>query len=324
MIGLFVFLLGSGLEALALSSDGKWLAVAGRNRAVYVLDSATLEVRQRHGVGAAVRNLAFTPDAAQIVVEDNRATLRRLERGSGKQLATLEDARGLTVHPSGKLALVYGETVRLIQLADFRIVATMETSERPAALAFDANGKQIFVLEQGQFTEDEKRLPAAEIPEKLHGLEREEFRQRHDGRVCLLRSYDLEGKEQRRRRLWYTSDTDSTTLIPRGEEMLILNRSNIVARLDATGAITLYRLDVPVVHARAASPDGSRVALGLRGRVRLLSDKVQELSLEELPDEAEFVTRLLVRPEGGLYGVTSAYRAFEISRLGKVRVVPVF
>ena len=319
-----LLLLASGLDALALSGDGKLLAVGGRNRAVYLLDADTLAVRHRLGVRAPVRNLAWTADAAAVVVEDDRTTLRRFERATGKWLATLDDARGLTLHPAGQLALVHGATVRLIQLADFRTLATLETNERPAAMAFDASGKEIFLLEQGQFTEDEKRLPAAEIPEKLRGLEREEFRQRHDGRIALLRSYDLEGKELRRRRLWYTSDTDSTTLIPRDKEMLILNRSNTVARVDAKGEITLYRLDVPVLHARAANPQGNRVALGLRGAVRLLTDKVQDVSLGEADDQAEFVTRLLVRPDGQVFGVTSAYRVFGISPQGKVRIVPVF
>jgi DNA-binding beta-propeller fold protein YncE len=324
MVAVLVLLASSGLEALALSGDGKLLAVAGRNRAVYVLDAATLEVRQRLGVRTPVRNLAFTADGAALVVEDDRDTLRRFDRATGKPLATLEDARGLTVHPEGKLALVRGANLRSIQLADFRTMAILETTERPAALAFDASGKQIFVLEQSQFTEDEKRVAAADVPEKLRGLEREEFRQRNDGRTCLLRVYDLDGKELRRRRLWYTSDTDSTTLIPRGDEVLILNRGNTVARIDALGTITLSRLEVPVLHARASSPDGKRIALGLRGSVRLWTDKTVDHPFGEPPDEAEFVTRLLVRPDGTIYGVTSAYRVVHIDKAGKVRTMPVF
>ncbi|MFQ3649396.1 MAG: hypothetical protein SNJ75_03615 [Gemmataceae bacterium] len=324
MLTVVLLLFSSGLDALALSSDGRLLAVGGRNRAVYVLNADNLDLKQRLGVRAPVRNLAFTLDASAVVVEDDRATLRRFDRATGKPLASLEDARGLTLHPAGKLALVHGSTLRLIQLADFRTLATLETSERPAAMAFDATGKQIFVLEQGQFSEDEKRVPAAELPEKLRGLQREEFRQRHDGRIALLRSYDLEGKELRRRRLWYTSDTDSTTLIPRGEEMLILNRSNIVARVDAKGEITLYRLEVPVLHARAANPDGSRLALGLRGAVRLLTDKVRDISLGEDDAETEFVTRIVVQPTGAVFGVTSAYRVFRLSPEGKLLIVPVF
>jgi hypothetical protein len=142
--------------------------------------------------------------------------------------------------------------------------------------------------------------------------------------MSLLRVYDLDGKELRRRRLWYTSDSDSTTLIPRGDEMLILNRSNTVARLNALGEITLSRLDVPVLHARAASLDGKRIALGLRGGVRVWTDKTQDQPFDEPPGEAEFVTRLLVRPDGTIYGVTSAYRVVHIDPTGKVRTVPVF
>ena len=43
-----------GLAGLAVSPDGKTIVTGGQNRVIYVLDAATLEVKQRVWAGARV------------------------------------------------------------------------------------------------------------------------------------------------------------------------------------------------------------------------------------------------------------------------------
>ncbi|MGL4551781.1 MAG: hypothetical protein ACRC33_11390, partial [Gemmataceae bacterium] len=119
------------LDAVALSPDGKSLAVGGGSRAAYVLDADTLEVRRRVATGTRVVNLALAPDGA-VVVEDDTETLRRLDP-SGKTLARLDDAGRLTVGPAGDLAVVRGRLTRLIGLNDLEPRLTFELNDRPAA-----------------------------------------------------------------------------------------------------------------------------------------------------------------------------------------------
>src|SRR5262249_30401039 len=87
---------GSGLEALAVSRDGKQLAVGGQNRVVYVLSADTLTVRKRIPMRTRIGALAFTPDGKGLIVEDETNTVRLLD-GSGKETAKLTDVSGLTL-----------------------------------------------------------------------------------------------------------------------------------------------------------------------------------------------------------------------------------
>jgi hypothetical protein len=311
----------AGLDAVAVSPDGKSLAVGGDNRAAYVLDAATLEVRHRVATGARITNLALAPDGA-LVVEDETNTLRRLDL-AGKELARLADAGRLVVSPAGDVALVRGRLTHLIGLSELEVRTTFEVNEWPAAYAFTADGKRLVVLEQSQLSDAEPLVSASAFPSKLSGLGREEYRQRHDGRISLLRIFAPDGKETDQRRLWYSSDSDSTTLRLRGGEVHVLNRMNVCARISDT--VTLFQTPLRLNHAIATSADGKVLVLGGRAGGVYDAGKPVEFALDELPGKAEFVTRLAVRPDGSAYGVTSAYRVFRLSAAGKVeKVVPVY
>src|SRR5262245_36220436 len=73
-----------GLEAIAVSPDGKRLAAGGQNRVVYLLDADTLEVQKRIWLGARVGRLAFTTDGKRLLVEDDADTLHLLDSTTGK------------------------------------------------------------------------------------------------------------------------------------------------------------------------------------------------------------------------------------------------
>src|SRR5204862_2520494 len=76
-----------GLEAVAVSPDGKLVACGGQNRVAYLLDAASLEVKRRAWVGARVGGLAFSRDGSRLAVEDETDRLQLLEAASGKVLA---------------------------------------------------------------------------------------------------------------------------------------------------------------------------------------------------------------------------------------------
>lgn len=309
-----LILLLFGLDAIAVSPDGKFLAVGGDNRVVYVLDTATLEVNNRLPAGARVTGLAFAADGT-LVVEDETQVLRRLDL-TGKVLARVEDAERLVAAPAGDVALVRGRMTRLIGLTEFETRTVFNLGEWPAAYAFTADGRGVVILEQGRLAEEEKRVPLDEYPAMLRGLAREEFRQRNDGRVGLLRTFGLDGKEAKQVRLWYTSDSSGTTLRLRGGGVDVLNRMNVCARV--TDDATLFETPLRINHAIGTSPDGKVLVLGGRAGGVYDAGKPVPFELDEVPGRAEFVTRLAVRPDGTAYGVTSAYRVFRVGREGKV------
>src|SRR5215207_9445246 len=75
-----------GLEAVAVSPDGKRLAVGGQNRVVYLLDADTLAVQRRVWLGARVGRLSFSGDGKRLLAEDEADNLHLLDAASGKSL----------------------------------------------------------------------------------------------------------------------------------------------------------------------------------------------------------------------------------------------
>src|SRR5436305_710343 len=73
-----------GLEAVAVSPDGKVVAVGGQNRVVYLLDAKTLAVTKRLWIGARIGRMTFSRTGARLIVEDETDRLRLLEVPSGK------------------------------------------------------------------------------------------------------------------------------------------------------------------------------------------------------------------------------------------------
>ncbi|MFO0927993.1 MAG: hypothetical protein U0736_13285 [Gemmataceae bacterium] len=175
-----------GFEALAVSADGKTVAVGGQNRVVYLVNAATGQVTRRIYLGARVANLAFNGDGTRLVVEDETSTLHLIELASGKTLQKREQVSGLTLL-SGDRVLVRDEKVlagnRLLilsldRLAQERILAV---EDPPAAWTVDPAGKRLTVLGRGTPTADERRVPLTDTPANLKGLDRVAFRLKNDG-----------------------------------------------------------------------------------------------------------------------------------------------
>ena len=80
-----------GLDAVAVSADGKWIAVGGQNRVVYLLDADTLEVKKRIHLGARIGGLAFSRDGTRLVIEDETDTLHLMDTATAKVVAKLPE-----------------------------------------------------------------------------------------------------------------------------------------------------------------------------------------------------------------------------------------
>ena len=318
----------SGLEAVAVSADGKWIATGGQNRVVYLLAADTLEVKKRIYLGVRIGGLAFSRDGTRLVIEDETDTLHLMDTSTGKVLAKLANMNGMLADAVGDQLLVRDlsepEKPRLRRLSTAKLEdrGRIDLEGRAAAFTLDATGKRIVVLGASQ-PGDEKRVPVKEVPRELTGLARWTFRLKYDGLVSQFYTIDLAtGKIGERTKLWYTSDSENTIVVPAGKTTYVLNRVNICAKIVGE-KIDLFATPDRVNYALGISPDGKTLLTGGMGTGThgpVEGNRVR-FEVETLPGPAEMFTRFAVRNDGSAVGVTSAFRIVRISHDGKVEKV---
>jgi hypothetical protein len=317
-----------GLDAVAVSSDGKWIATAGQNRVVYLLDADTLEVKKRVYLGVRVGGLAFSRDGTRLVIEDETDTLHLMDTSTAKVSVKLANMNGMLADPLGDQLIVRDlsepEKQRLRRLSTLKLedLGVIDLDDRASAYRLDATGKRLIILGASR-PGDEKRVPANEVPRELTGLARWTFRLKYDGLVSQLTTVDLAtGKPLERATMWYTSDSENTLVVPAGKTTYILNRVNICAKV-VGDKIDLFETPDRINYALGISPDNKTlltggIGTGTHGPVE---GKRTRFDVETLPGQAEMFTRFAVRADGSAVGVTSAFRVVRISREGKVEKV---
>jgi hypothetical protein len=321
-----------GLEAVAVSPDSKTIAVGGQNRVIYLVDAADLTVKKRLWIGSRIGSMTFNRAGARLIVEDESDRLRLLDPATGKEIAKVEGVSGMVVSRRAGLVAVRDllkvdkPSLRLLSLDDLAEKGRIAVVTRPAAYHFTDSGKRLVVLSKG-LSGEEKRIRPAEIPVSLAGLAREAFRQRHDGYHSYLTTFDVaDGKVLAQQKLWYTSDSDSTVVVPAGKETFLFNRVNFCARI-AGGKITLFSTSLRFNQAIGVSEDGKHLQLGgmAEGTSGPVEGRRVSFEIAPLPGQAELFTRFGVLEDGSAYGVTTGYRLVKIGRNGRVeKVVAVY
>jgi WD40 repeat protein len=323
-----------GLEAVAVSPDGKLLATGGQNRVLYLLDATTLTVKQRIWLGARIGSVAFNRAGSRLLVAGDDDTLYWLDSRTGKTLHTVAStAAGATSREADLVAvrdlLHYpGTLVRFLSLTDGKEKGRVLLKEAVSALAFNRTGKQLVILTASQ-PGDEKKVALADAPRTLQGLARREFQLRHDGQVSFLLTFAIPtGKLVRDRKLWYTSDSGSTRLVLAGNVAYVFNFANICARISGKGEITLFETPNTFNHGLGASEDGKILVSGGMGAGHhgpIEGSKTVPFEVPRLSGRNEAFAHFAVQADGSAYGVTSAFRLVKLSREGKVeKVVPVY
>jgi DNA-binding beta-propeller fold protein YncE len=323
-----------GFDAVAVSPDGKTVAVGGQNRVAYVLEASTLTVKRRIWVGARIVGLAFNRDGKRLLVADEDDRLRWYDPATGKAVGKPVRGASPAVSVAADLVAVVDPTAypgaRLLwlSLGDGSEKGRVELRERVSAFSFDGTGKRLVVLTASR-PGDERKVRVADIPREMTGLAREEFRLKHDGQVASLLTLEVpRGKLLRQRTLWYTSDSDSTLLTVVGDVTWVLNFDNTCARIAADGTTKLFRTDLVFNQALGASADGKvLVAGGLReGTVGPPEGgKRVKFEIGRLSGAGEYFAAFAVQKDGRIHGVTSACRVVRVSKEGKVeKAVPVY
>jgi eukaryotic-like serine/threonine-protein kinase len=212
--------LSGGTHSLALSPDGRWLAVGGRP---WQLFETALRQRQFTGTNSDdVVGLVFSPDSQQLALAEG-PEIQVWEMASSRQLLSTIDKSadqiynanymGLAFSPDGH-ALAYGQKDQTIRLTNFitRSVLVMRPTGVSSSLVFSRDGR--LLISGGQGGLDVWDVATGTLVEHLSG--------HHDEVKCVTVSPDglllASASVDQTVRLWDTASWKELRTL-RGHEM---------------------------------------------------------------------------------------------------------
>jgi WD40 repeat protein len=307
--------------AVAVSPDGKIIASAGDNRVLYVLDAAKMEVTNRVWLGTCIVDLAFNKDGNTLVAEDTDGTLHLVDAKAWKPIKQESKAGLLSTARNADLAAglnpdYNGYTIRFFSMTDLSTKGkvTFAKGEKVAALGLDPEGARLAVWMEPVNDESEAKNPNP--PKDLKGLALEEFRLKNDGktsRVLLFKVAD--GSKISEQKIFYSASSSSWKVLFQGDNILLVNYSNLNAQINPKGEVTLFQLDNSYNYGIGASADQKLLLTG--GLADGTYTKVADLSKtkfqpDRLPGWPEYFKGFTVTGDGTAYGSTSGYRIIKI------------
>lgn len=265
----------TAVRALAVSADGRWIAIAGTRPAdrVRIRDAATGQERKRIDHGGIVRSLAFSPDGRWLATGGEDGAIRIWDPSAGRE------ERELLGHPGSLRAVAFSPDGRQLASVDDRI---------PEIWIWDVSGGKVVRKLQGPragsygvaYLPDGERLVSAD----------------GDGRVRVWRLAD--GTSEARQKM-HLGRVTAVAVSPDGRRIAAGGEDRSVEIWDVTGK--LWRLPgrhEGAVSAVAFSPRGGFVASADRegnvyvweeagkpiGRIRTREGEIRGLAF--LPDGA--------------------------------------
>ena len=149
-----------GLGAVAASPDGKTVVCGGENRALYVLDAATREVKQRLWAQARVGGMGFSKDGAHFTFEDDDEVLHVYDTATWKETAKVADAAECAWAPAADLAVgisYKNKGIVFVSLSDGSEKGRAAIDGKILAIGIDASGGKVAVLMEAAVDAEEKR-----------------------------------------------------------------------------------------------------------------------------------------------------------------------
>ncbi len=323
------------LGAIAVSPDGKTVIAAGDNRVLYVLDAKDLKVKNSLWIGINPLEIHYSNNGRTIVIHDTKNNLVFYDTKSWKPIGEVGDANSIAVAEKADIIVAAGRAkgrdekaetaVYGYSLATGKQVVSAKVASAVHAIGVLADASRIFALSKPIKTDKEKK---EKPPANLKGIDKETFKQMHDGKVAQFVTLDKTGKELGRYTTWYSSSS-AVMLAAEGKSIFSINYSNINAELDRTGKKTkLYKSVNGYNYGMGYSATSHMVASGglAVGSVMNLKDgSATKFKIDRIGGWPEYFKGFSIAKDGTAYGGTTAYRLVKIAPDGTVKLVkPVF
>ena len=308
--------------AVALSPNGQLMVAAGDNRVLYVINPAKMEVAQRIWLGTCIVDLEFSKDGTRLVAEDTDGTLHLIDAKDWKTLKKEAKAGKMSAARQADLAAglnpeYKGQSIQFLSMTDLGVKGkvTFAPGEKVAGLGLDLEGARLAVLLEP--VNDDSEPKGGKTPAELKGLAAEEFRLKNDGRTSRLLVFKVpDGSKVSEHKLYYSPSPVGTEILFQRDNVLVVNYSNLNARIDPKGEVTLFQLDNTFNYGIGFSADQKILLTG--GLADGTYTKVGELAKtrfqpDRLPGWPEYFKSFALAADGTAYGATSAYRVIKIN-----------
>ena len=310
---------------VALSPDGKVMVAAGDNRTLYILDPGKMEVTQRVWLGVCIVGLQFNKDGNVLLAEDTDGTLHLIDVKTWQEKKNLPKAASLSA--AGKVDLAAGlnadyngNIIRFLSMTDLseKGQVKFDKGQKVAALGLDAEGKRLAVLFES--VNDDSEPKGTKPPTALKGLEADEFKLKNDGKTSKLMVFKVPGGDKiSENKLYYSPSVTGARILFQGENVMVVNYSNLNASIDAKGAVTLFGLNNSFNYGIGFSSDqkfllSGGLSVGTYTKVADLGQTV--FKPDRLSGWPEYFKGFALAGDGTAYGSTSSYRIIKIKAGG--------
>ncbi|NLI75968.1 MAG: hypothetical protein GX442_05930 [Candidatus Riflebacteria bacterium] len=320
--------------AVALSPAGDILTAGGDNRTLYVLDAQKLEVTSRTWLGVCICDLKFSADGGRLLVQDTDGAIHLVDTKTWKVEKTEPKADLMSVaHTADLLAGLNadynGNIVRFLSRADLaeKGKVAFPKGERVIALGLNAAGTRLAVLMEAMADESEPK--GAKPPAELKGLAAEEFKLKNDGKTAKFAVFSVpDGAKVAEHKLFFSTSSSGWKVFFQGDDVLLVNYSNLNAKVGAKGEVSLFQLDNSFNYGIGASPD-QKVLLtgGLSDGTYTTVEGLRKVTFknDRMPTWPEYYKGFTVAADGTAFGSTSGYRLIRIKADGSFdKSIPVF
>jgi hypothetical protein len=157
----------------------------------------------------------------------------------------------------------------------------------------------------------------------LKGLERDEFQQKNDGQVSILRVFETaRGALLSEQKIFFSMNASQSHVAFDGNAIVVNNYSNLGARIEQDGAVKLFKNNNGFNYGAGVSPQQTAIyGGGLRSFSIVDPKSLQGTTgqIDRLPGWPEYFKGFAATDNGAaVYAGTTAYRVIRISPDGKV------
>ncbi len=325
----------NALGAIAVSPNGKTVLAAGDNRVLYTIDADSLSVKDSLWIGINPLSIHYNKDGSVFIVHDTSNSLVFYSSETKKPIAEVADATLIAIAEKADIIVASGRVKGRDKDATTKLYGyDMSTGKQVVSatakvgihgLGVLSDASRIFALSKSLKSEKETK---DKVPTELKGLERELFRQKHDGKVSQFVTFEKNGREKGRYTTWYSAAT-AVELVALGKSILAIVFNNVNAELDRTGKSTkLFKNENRFNYGIGYSIASNQLVTGglAIGSITNLKDGSSiEFKIDRIGGQSEQFKGFAIAKDGTVYGGTTAYRLVKIGPdSGVEKVAPVF